>query len=359
MINKINVVEPYLPDYSKYANYIKEIYERKILTNKGPLVELLTKRLENHLGVKNILLVSNGTIAIEIALRLLECKGEILTTPFSFIATTSVPLWSGCTVKFSDISPKTYNMDVDLLKSSVSSDTCAIMPVHVFGNPCDLDSLELLAKEKNLKLIYDAAHAFDVKFNNRSVLGYGDISTLSFHATKLFHTVEGGAIIISDDKLYEKAKAMVNFGFENGDITMVGTNAKMSEFHAAMGLCVLDDIDKIKLCRKSIYNRYLDKLCGDFQFQKISHDVEYNYSYFPILLKDESTLLKVMKALNDDNIFPRRYFHPSLNTVVSMSFDQCMPVSEDVSQRVLCLPIYPTLTIIEQDKVIDILNRGV
>ena len=247
----INVTKSYLPNIEKYKNYIDEIYKTAWLTNQGPLVQKLEKRLAQYLGVKNIVLVSNGTIALEIAYRALDLKGEVITTPFSFVATTSSLVTNRLTPIFVDIDEKTFNLSPKNIEEKITSKTSAILPVHVFGNACEVEEIEQIANKHNLKVIYDAAHAFDVKYKDNSVLNYGDISTLSFHATKLFHTIEGGALIINDDELVQKVRYLINFGIKSPtEIPHLGTNAKMNEFEAAMGLCILDDIEDIKTNRK-------------------------------------------------------------------------------------------------------------
>ena len=312
----INVTKTYLPNKEKYKEYVDEIYANGWLTNNGPLVQKLEKRLAEYLGVKNIVLVSNGTVALEIAYRTLDIKSFAITTPFSFVATTSSLVTNNILPIFADIDKNTFNLDPKSIEKIITPNTSAIVPVHVFGNACEVEEIEKIAKKSNLKVIYDAAHAFDVKYKNQSVLNYGDISTLSFHATKLFHTIEGGALIINDDELVQKARYLINFGIKNTEeIPHLGTNAKMNEFEAAMGLCVLDDIENIKEKRKVVVENYREKLKDLVQFQEQNINASENYSYFPIVLKSEEQLLKVQKALNDENIFPRRYFYPSLDTL--------------------------------------------
>ena len=335
----IPVTKPYLPERKKLDAYIDKIYDSNWLTNNGPLVQEFENRLAQYLGVKYILPVVNGTLALQVAYKVLDLKGEVITTPFSFVATTSSLMWEGLKPVFADIDPETFNIDPKEIEKKITSKTSAILPVHVFGNPCDVKEIERIADKNNLKVIYDAAHAFGVKKDGNSILNYGDISVLSFHATKLFHTIEGGALIFKDRSLYEKAKAMINFGFENGAIKELGINAKMNEFQAAMGLCVLDDVDKILQNRKEVFNYYYENLKDIVQFQKFDPE-SYNYSYVPVLFENEEELLKVEQRLNENNIFPRRYFHPTLNTLCFLEDKQHCQNSEDVSRRVLCLPVY-------------------
>ena len=354
----INVTKSYLPNIEKYKNYIDEIYKTAWLTNQGPLVQKLEKRLAQYLGVKNIVLVSNGTIALEIAYRALDLKGEVITTPFSFVATTSSLVTNRLTPIFVDIDEKTFNLSPKNIEEKITSKTSAILPVHVFGNACEVEEIKKIANKHNLKVIYDAAHAFDVKYKDKSLLSYGDISTLSFHATKLFHTIEGGALIINDDSLLEKVRYLINFGIKNQEeIPHLGTNAKMNEFEAAMGLCILDDIEDIKTNRKKVVENYKIGLESLVTFQEQNNQASENYSYFPILFKNEEELSKVQKSLNKENIFPRRYFYPSLDTLEYIEPKQECKISRDISKRILCLPIYSELEKDNQDKIIDIIRK--
>lgn len=356
----INVTKTYLPDKEKYKKYIDEIYENGWLTNNGPLVQRLEKRLAEYLGVKNIVLVSNGTVALEIAYRTLGLKGFVITTPFSFVATTSSLVTNGLLPIFADIDEKSFNLDPKKIEKLITPNTSAILPVHVFGNACKMEEIEQIAHKHNLKIIYDAAHAFDVKHKDQSVLNYGDISTLSFHSTKLFHSIEGGALIINDDELVDKARYLINFGIKNTEeIPELGTNAKMNEFEAAMGLCVLDDIEVIKQKRKKVVELYKKELNGMVQFQEQNENVTENYSYFPVVFKNEEELLKVQKALHVKQIFPRRYFYPSLDTLTYIEPKQECKISRDISKRILCLPIYAELEKDVQDEIIKTIKDAI
>lgn len=356
----INVTKTYLPNKEKYKKYVDEIYATGWVTNYGPLVQKLEKKLANYLGVKNIVLVSNGTVALEIAYRTLDLKGFVITTPFSFVATTSSLVTNQLLPIFADINKDTFNLDFKNIEKLITPNTSAILPVHVFGNACEVEKLEKIAKKHSLKLIYDASHAFDVKYKDESILNYGDISTLSFHATKLFHTIEGGALIINDDGLVEKARYLINFGIKNQEeIPHLGTNAKMNEFEAAMGLCVLDDLEDIKLKRKIILQKYRKELNNLVRFQKQNINANENYSYSSVIFKNEEELLKVQRALNEKQIFPRRYFHPSLDTLNYIEPKQEMPISRDISKRILCLPIYAELTQDEQSLIIKIIKKNI
>ncbi|WP_151943058.1 DegT/DnrJ/EryC1/StrS family aminotransferase [Aliarcobacter butzleri] len=355
----INVTKTYLPNKEKYKKYIDEIYESGWLTNNGPLVQLLEKRLAAYLGVKNIILVSNGTVALEIAYRTLDIKDFAITTPFSFVATTSSLVTNNILPIFADIDEKTLNISPKNIEKLITSNTSAIVPVHVFGNACEVEEIEKIANKYDLKVIYDAAHAFDVKYKNESVLNYGNISTLSFHSTKLFHSIEGGALVINDDELVQKARYLINFGIKNTEeIPHLGTNAKMNEFEAAMGLCVLDDIEKIKNKRKDILENYKRELKDLLLFQKQNENATENYSYFPVIFKNKKQLLKVQKALNGKQIFPRRYFYPSLDTLKYIEPKQKCKISRNISERILCLPIYAELEIDIQNTIIKIIKEN-
>lgn len=354
----INVTKTYLPDKTKYKKYVDEIYENGWITNDGPLVQKLEKRLAVYLGVKNIVLVANGTVALEIAYRTLGLKGDVITTPFSFVATTSSLVTNGLMPIFADIDPQTLNIDPKNIEEVITKNTSAIVPVHVFGNACDVAAIKKISKNKNIKVVYDAAHAFNVKYKGESILNHGDISTLSFHATKLFHTVEGGALIINDDSLVEKARYLINFGIESPEsIPELGTNAKMNEFEAAMGLCMLDEIAGVLQNRKEVYERYQNELVGLVEFQERDMKITSNYTYFPIILKGERQMLEVKAALNKENIFPRRYFYPSLDKLNYIEPKQHCKISRSISNKILCLPLYPELKKEEQMKIINIIKE--
>lgn len=353
----INVTKTYLPDKEKYQKYLDIIYTNGWVTNNGPLVQELEIRLARFLGVENLILVSNGTVALEIAYRTLEIKNFAITTPFSFVATTSSLVTNGLLPIFADIDPHTLNIDPKNIEKLITPNTSAIVPVHVFGNACDVESIEAIANKYRLKVIYDAAHAFGVNYKGKSILNYGDISTLSFHATKLFHTIEGGALIINDPALVEKARYLINFGIQNTEsIPELGTNAKMNEFEAAMGLCILDDIEMIEHKRKTVYTVYAQELNGLANFQELTLHATQNYSYFPIVLQSEHQLHEVQHALQEQNIFPRRYFYPSLDTLHYIEPKQYCPISRDIASRILCLPIYPELSMGDQARIIRIIK---
>jgi dTDP-4-amino-4,6-dideoxygalactose transaminase len=353
MKNKLTqVTKAYLPNKAKYLAYVDRIYNSGWLTNNGAVLQELENRLAEYLGVKNLICVANGSLAMQLAYKALDLKDEVITTPFSFVATSSTLVWEGLKPVFGDIDPKTFNLNPENIELLITDKTSAIVPVHVFGNPCEVEQIQKIADKHKLKVIYDAAHAFGSEYKGESVLNHGDISTLSFHSTKLFHTIEGGAVITNDDDLAKKIRSQINFGISGqAKIDYIGTNAKMNEFEAAMGLCVLDDIENIKEQRANIWKKYKTNLQGLVDFQKWNEHSHNNYAYAPILFKSEDILLKVEAALKVKNIIPRRYFYPSLDTLNYLNNNQVCEASRDIARRILCLPIYPGLT--EQDLIIE------
>lgn len=336
----INVTKTFLPPLNEYIEYLEKIWESNWITNQGPLSEELESRLKDFLNVNNLLLVSNGTIALQLAIKALSLKGEIITTPYSYVATTNSILWENCTPVFCDIENKTYCIDADLIESKITDNTSAIMATHVYGFPCDVEKIKSVADKHNLKIIYDGAHAFGVKFKNESLLNFGDISTVSFHATKLFHTIEGGAVICKDEKISEKIFLYRAFGHLDDEYYSVGINGRTSEFNAAMGLCNLPRVNDFILERKNINQLYRDSLSGTYlEFPSVPEGLEYNYSYFPVLFKSESKMLEMKNKLLENGINARRYFYPSLNKLPYLNTENC-PVSESTASRVLCLPVF-------------------
>jgi len=350
----IHISKPFLPPKEEYDEYVKEIWCRNWITNHGPLVNNFELKLKDYLGVPHLLFVTNGTIALQVAYKALDISSEVITTPFSYVATTSSLVWENCTPVFVDIDPQTLNIDPDKIESAISEKTTAIVATHVYGNPCDIERLEDIAKRNNLKLIFDAAHCFGVKYKGESVLNYGDISILSFHATKMFHTIEGGAVITKSPALLKKMSYLRNFGHEGAEaFNGLGINGKNCEFHAAMGLCNLTYANKIKLKYETNYKQYRYWLEGKgLTFQCIDKKVDYNYAYFPVLFDSEDKLKRVKQVLEQYQIFPRRYFYPLLTNLDYVPRYDC-PVAEDVSRRILCLPMFYGL--IEED--IDMICR--
>jgi dTDP-4-amino-4,6-dideoxygalactose transaminase len=353
----INVTKTYLPDRRKFDSYIDRIYESAWLTNHGPLYQELELRLKEYLGVRNIVLVSNGTLALQVAIKSLGLTGNVITSPFSFIATASSIAWEGLTPLFADIDKETWNLDPDKIEEAIDANTSAILPVHVFGNACKVKEIDAIAKQFNLKTIYDGAHAFGVNFMGESLLNWGDISILSFHSTKLFHTIEGGAIVTNDDDLADKIRKLTNFGFSNRySFSEVGINTKMNEFQAAMGLCVLDEIDVILKKRKEIFDYYSTELEGLVKFQKTEPNCSQSYSYFPVLFPTIELMENAENVLNENQIFPRRYFFPSLDTLDIFKSCKEQKNSREIAGRILCLPIYPGLNGVTIEKIVSILR---
>jgi dTDP-4-amino-4,6-dideoxygalactose transaminase len=339
--DKINVTRTFLPPKEEYDALLTKVWDSMWITNNGPMVKELEDKLKKHLGVKHLFFVTNGTIALQIAMKALDLKEDIITTPFSYVATTSSIVWEGLNPVFSDIDKDSFNIDPRKIESKITDKTSGIVATHVFGNPCCVEEIEVIAKKNKLKTIYDAAHAFDVSYNDQSILNYGDISTLSFHATKVFHSVEGGAVITNDDELALKIAYLRNFG-HNGQEKFhgLGINGKNSEFHAAMGLCNFNHISEIIKDRKRIYMLYKKYIKNDsVSFQVITNQVKYNFSYCPVVFSTKELLDQILNRLNQENIFPRRYFYPSLNNLPYIN-DIIMENSESISERILCLPSY-------------------
>ncbi|MBM6713045.1 DegT/DnrJ/EryC1/StrS family aminotransferase [Phocaeicola coprocola] len=352
----IFVTMPTLAPLDEVKPMLESIWDSGIMTHNGPLVQRFEKEVGEYLNISNVVSCVNGTIALQMAIRALELKGEIITTPFTFIATANSILWENCTPVFADIDPETFNIDPTKIEDKITYHTVGIMPVHVFGNACDIDAIDAIAKKHNLKVIYDAAHAVGVKYHGKCIFEYGDISTTSFHATKMLNTAEGGACFTTNPELDAKLRRIRFFGFENhADIVEDGTNAKMTEVHAAIGLANIKYLTIALNDRKIKYMHYKEQLSQNptLTFQKIIEDC--NYSYFPVVFKDETDLLKVLKELNAQNIFPRRYFYPSINTFNRLFPYVNMPQSEDIASRILCLPLYYTLEMATIDKIVTII----
>lgn len=354
----IPVTKPFLPPKEVFDNYINGIWKRNWLTNHGPLVNELELKLKEFLGLDHLLYLNNGTIALQIAIKALNLKGEVITTPFSYVATTSSIVWEGCVPVFVDIDSKTLNIDPEKIEAAVTENTSAILATHVYGNPCDVEKIEEIAFRHNLKVIYDAAHCFGTQYKGESVFGFGDISTTSFHATKLFHTIEGGAVITKDPELLKKMSYLRNFGHEGTEsFADIGINGKNSEFHAAMGLSNLAFIKNIIQKREELSNYYhsrLEKL--NIERPLIQNYTQYNYAYYPIIFPNEEQLLKSKTELEKYQIFSRRYFYPSLETLPYVKkYD--VPIAGAVSERALCLPLYYDLSYEEIDMIARILLR--
>ena len=341
----INVTKAYLPPLAEYTAYLEGIWERAWLTNNGPLVQRLESELSQYLDNTHVQFTGNGTIALQVAIKALGLSGEIITTPFSYVATTTAILWENCEPIFVDIEDRTFCIDAAKIEVAITPRTSAILATHVYGYPCDVLAIEAIARRYNLKVIYDGAHAFGVRVHGRSLLSYGDITTCSFHATKLFHTVEGGAIVMNDAELASKIGLYKSFGHIGDEYFTLGVNGKNSEFHAAMGLCNLPRVPDFIEKRRALAELYKQELAGlPLQFPSPDEEsLEYNYSYFPVLFDSENRLLQVKNALAEQLVNTRRYFFPSLNQLPYHQGASC-PVSEDAARRALCLPFYQELT---------------
>ncbi len=351
------VTKTYLPPLEQYQRYLTDIWDRAWVTNNGPLAQQLESRLQDYLSVPFVQYVTNGTVALQIAIRALGLQGKIITTPYSYVATLNAILWENCEPVFVDIDPHTLCIDADLIADQIDEDTTAILATHVYGYPCDVKKIEALAQQHNLRVIYDGAHAFGVKLAGESILNYGDMTTVSFHATKLFHTIEGGGVITRDAELSEKIFLYKAFGHRADDYQYASINGKNSEFHAAIGLCNLPIIDQIIEQRKALYHLYREQLNGlPLQILQPEADLHYNYAYFPVIFPSHTSMMRTKEALEADRIFPRRYFYPSLNQLPYHQGEVC-PVSEDIAGRVLCLPFYHQLAEEDVARVTSIVRK--
>ena len=356
----VMVTRATLPPLEEYVGYLKQIWATHHLTNHGPLVSELERQLREHLASPHLWFVNNCTTALQLTLKALGIEGEIITTPFSYVATTGVILWEHCTPVFVDIRPSDLTIDPDQIEAAITPKTRAILATHVYGFPCDVAAIGAIATRHNLKVIYDAAHTFGCRLDGRALASYGDVSCLSFHATKLFHTVEGGAVVINgDDALAERVRLMRAFGHHGDDHFCVGINGKNSEFHAAMGLCNLPRYPanlKQHRIQHSIYSRLLSD--GPLRVPRSqAKGLEYNSAYFPVLLADEPALLRSVASLSRLNIHPRRYFYPSLNRLPYINGGRC-PVSDQAAKAVLCLPMSGQVTPGLQEEIVAILHES-
>ncbi len=353
----ILVTKPFFPPKDEYQKYVDGIWEREWLTNNGPLVIRLEQELRKYLGVEQFHFLANGTIAIQFAIRALGLKGKIITTPFSYVATVSSVVWEHCEPIFVDIDPLTMNLDPAQVESAITKDVTGILATHVYGNPCDIDQLQMIASKHSLKIIYDGAHAFGSTYKGKSVFAYGDVTTASFHATKVFHTIEGGGVSVNSPEVFNSIGFMRNFGHNGpGQFAELGINGKNSELHAAMGLANLKYLENIFSVRKQLCLHY-DNVLKELPLQHPTRSEGFNYAYYAVLFESEHQLLRVEQALNEHQIFPRRYFHPSLSTLPYVKPAR-VPACEDACARVMCLPLYHTLTTKEIDQIADIMHKA-
>jgi len=353
----IPVTKSFVPPIEEYSAILKPVFDSGWLTNRGKLVLELEEKLKKFLQIKDILITNNGTIPLQIALKLLGNGGEIITTPFSYIATSSSIIWENCTPVYVDIHPEYLTIDENKIEEAITPKTTCILATHVYGNPCNTVAIEQIAHKHNIKVIYDAAHCFAVNYRGKSIFEYGDISTCSFHATKLFHTGEGGAIICNNESFKNQVYYSHNFG-HNGPLEFhgLGINGKISELNAAMGLAVLQYMTQIINERKRVCNIYDNQLnFNKLRKFKLREGTEWNYIYYPIVFESEEVLLKAEKLLKDNNIMPRRYFYPSLNTI-GFTGNQKMKISEDIASRIMCLPLYFQLDFKDQQLICNLIN---
>jgi len=354
----INVTKTFLPPQEEYNAILKKAWDAGWITNRGALVLELEEKLKAYLKVSNIIAMTNGTLPLQIAIKALGLSGEIITPPFSYVATTSSIVWEGCTPVFVDIHPEYLTIDESKIEAAITSKTTGILATHVFGNPCAVEEIEIISKKHNLKVIYDAAHCFGVTYKNKSIFEYGDVSTCSFHATKLFHTGEGGAMFTNNMELHNKLFYHHNFGHKRKeDFQGLGINAKMSELQAAMGLTVLPYIDDILSNRERVVAVYAEELKG-LQQLKLREEANWNFAYFPIVFPTEIMLLKIQVELNKSNIYPRRYFYPCLTNLPYIEAKNC-PVSQEISKHILCLPLYDDISNTDVLRICKIIKEAI
>ena len=349
------VTRPLMPTEQEYAAYVSRIFASKHLTNHGPMSQELEARLAQYLDTPRINVCANGTIALQLGLHVLGLAGKtVITTPFTYVATLSSLLWEGCTVVFADMDEETCCLDPNSVAERLTPDTAGILPVNIYGNICDVDALDALAKKHDLRILYDAAHSFGASYNNRSLLSYGDAATCSFHATKVFNTVEGGCLVTHTDEAREAFLLMRACGHQGDTHYRLGINAKLSELHAAMGLCILDKVAD-NIAERSVISAMYDALLPGSGLRRpaLRRGLEWNHAYYPVIFDDEHVLERIVHTLAQDNIFPRRYFYPSLNTLPYVKNALPCPVAESIARRVLCLPLYAGL----EEKIVERIAR--
>lgn len=358
-MSRINVTQTFLPPFEEYEKTLRRAWEKKWITNNGELVQELEQKLKEYLGVKHLFFTNNGTVVLQMAIKALGIKGDIITTPFSYVATTNAILWENCNPVFADIDPDTFNIDPKKIEEAITADTKAILATHVYGIPCDIEAIRDIAGRHGLKVIYDGAHAFGSVYNGKALLSYGDISTCSFHATKVFHTVEGGCIITGDDAIAEKLRLYRSFGHIGDTYYDIGINAKSSEFHAAMGLTVLQHLPELIGNRKKAAEYYEAHIrSSSVRRPSLPGGLTYNYAYYPLVFSSHEEMMRMKMHLEENEIFTRRYFYPSLNQLPFLSGHPPMPVSDDIASRVLCIPMYGELDLSTVKRIVDTINVG-
>lgn len=358
---KINVTRSSMPSYEEYCEKIKPIFNNKWLTNCGPLHNDFCSKVNEYLGCKNTSLFTNGHLALCVALQALELRGEVITTPFTFASTTHAMIQNGLTPVFCDINPETYTIDADKIEELITDETCAIIPVHVYGNVCDVEKIDSIAKKYNLKVIYDAAHVFGVKYKNKGIGTYGDVSMFSFHATKVFNSIEGGCLTYTDPKLTDKFSSLRNFGITGVEsVEYTGTNAKMNEFQAAMGLCNLEHVDEEIAKRKIAFDTYRNRLSNipGIKLSIVQDNVDANYAYFPVVFDNyKYNRDEIAEKLAVEDIFARKYFFPITNEFECYKgkFKGETPIAKEISKKVLTLPMYADLSLDDVNRICDII----
>tara|TARA_Y100000385_G_scaffold288745_1_gene356153 strand:+ start:724 stop:1815 length:1092 start_codon:yes stop_codon:yes gene_type:complete len=353
----IPVTKPFLPPKEEYQEVVDEVWNSGWLTNSGPLVNQLEAKLAKKLKVSNLLFVANGTLALQLSIKALELQGDIITTPFSFVATTSSIVWENCNPVFVDIDKETLNIDSAKIEASITPNTAAILATHVYGNPCDVFEIERIAKKYALKVIYDGAHAFGVEVNGVSIFEFGDITICSTHATKIFHTVEGGFVVTKSNELHNTIKQMTNFGFKDAlSFSRLGINTKNSEFHAAMGIVNLKYVEENFKLRKELCLTYDDLLDEFVNKPSWCSNATNSYSYYPVLFNSEKELKACQKALEKEDIYTRRYFYPLLSESLPYVSKVSLSVAEEVSKTILCLPLYRALSKVQVEKICSIIQ---
>lgn len=355
----IPVTKTFFPPKNDYEKQITKIWDNKWLTNNGKLYLELTDKLKKYLKVSHVLPMTNGTLPIQIALKVYGNQGEIITTPFSYVATTSSIVWENCVPVFVDIHPEYLTIDETKIEAAITVKTTAILATHVYGNPCNVEVIQKIANKYNLKVIYDGAHCFGVNYKGNSIFNYGDVSTCSFHATKLFHTGEGGSLFCNDNESLHKLTYSHNFAHNGTEKYYgLGINAKMSELQAAMGLCVLPYMEHIIKERKRVCDYYNQNLKFDYYKKiKIREGTDWNYSYYPIIIKSEEILLEILEDLALNDVFPRRYFFPSLETLPYINSKKSCYIADDIAKRVLCLPLYTCINSKDLSLICKLINK--
>ncbi|MCS6991424.1 MAG: DegT/DnrJ/EryC1/StrS family aminotransferase [Chitinophagales bacterium] len=353
----LQVTKTFLPPLEEYLAYVRQIWQNGWITNGGPFSVQLEAALKDYLKLDHVVLCNNGTIALQLAIRALKLHGEIITTPFSYAASVNAIIWENCQPVFADIDPMTFCLDPAKVEACITPRSSAILAVHVYGIPCDVQALADLAKSFGLKIIYDAAHAFGVQVNGSSVLQYGDITACSFHATKLFHTAEGGMVTCSDPELAQQLILLRQFGHIGETYYGLGINGKCSELHAALGLCMLPHLNTVIAQRKKAFEHYCQLLTSlPVQLLHIPSNVTYNYAYFPVVFPSPKAVQQVCTLLAEQQIFPRKYFFPPLNRLPHVQGPSC-PIAENISSRVLALPLSHAITEVEIEQVCSIISK--